>query len=197
MDKKSVSDQVASPSSESHGLLRGLMDALHRLVIMISSRLRHTQIHRSSMGDAKGGYDIGKKLRSHVEKISADSQPDTKSRAIREGTARGPNLQRDTAATAQEFNRIAEHSKKKAVSQLLPRMSEQLQSTTMGHINISLILAKEGNTDGARLHIDLAENAMHAASRFMSHEEYEIFEQKVDRRLESIIDSGRPNDSAT
>jgi len=65
----------------------------------------------------------------------------------------------------------------------------------MEHINISLILAREGNTEGARLHIDLAESAMHTAGRFMSHEEYEIFEKKVEHRLESIIDGDRPDDT--
>ena len=195
MDKKNVSDQSSSTPAQSHGSLRGLMDALHRLVIMISSRLRHAQIHGSAMGDAKGYYDIGKILRSHVEKISADNQPDTKSRTTRKAPAAGPDLKRDTAATAEPSSQIAEHNKRKATSQLLPRMNGQLQSNTMEHINISLILAREGNIEGAKLHIKLAEDAMNAASRFMSHEEYEIFEQKVERRLESIIDRDRPNDA--
>lgn len=171
------------------------MDSLHQLVIMISSRLRHTQIHGSAMGDAKGSYDIGKKLRSHVEKISADKQPDTKSRTIRQAPVADPNLQRGAPVTAEVSSQIAEHNKRNAASRLLPRMNEQLQSNTMEHINISLILAREGNTEGARLHINLAENAMHSASRFMSPEEYKIFEQQVERRLESIIDRDRPNDA--
>jgi hypothetical protein len=184
MAKQGISGKVTSSSVESHGLLRGLIDALHHLVITVSTRLRHTQIHRSPMGDARGNYDIRGTLGSHVEKILSERQPHTNSRPKREGTAK-----------AEGFNQLSEHSKRQAVNQLLPSMNQQLQRTTMEHINISLILARAGNTEGARLHIDLAESAMHTAGRFMSHKEYEIFEKKVEHRLESIIDGNRPDDA--
>ena len=197
MDERDVPDQFSSRPAQSHGSLRGLIDALHQLIIKVSSRLRLTQIHASPMGDAKGDYDIGKKLRNHVERISADSRPDTKARTTKKAREAEFHFKGDTAATAQEPNEIVENSKRKATSQLLPRINVQLQRNTMEHINISLILAREGNIEGARLHIELAENAMHAASRFMSHEEYEIFEQQVERRLESIFDRDRPTNAGT
>ena len=196
MAKRSDSERVGSPSAEPHGLLRGLIDVLHHLVIMMSSLRRHKQIHGSPMGDSKSDYDIWKKLGSHVEQVSAESQPDTKPPAISKRAANGPIRHDTTTAEVREFNQLTEHSKQKAVNQLLPRMDEQMQRKTMDHINISLILAREGNEDGAKLHIELAESAMHTASRFMSHEEYEIFEQKVEHRLESILDRNRPDDSA-
>jgi hypothetical protein len=195
MAKQGISGKVTSSSVESHGLLRGLIDALHHLVITVSTRLRHTQIHRSPMGDARGNYDIRGTLGSHVEKILSERQPHTNSRPKREGTAKDPAQHEGTVATAKGFNQLSEHSKRQAVNQLLPSMNQQLQRTTMEHINISLILARAGNTEGARLHIDLAESAMHTAGRFMSHKEYEIFEKKVEHRLESIIDGNRPDDA--
>ena len=195
MAKQGISGKVTSSSVESHGLLRGLIDALHHLVITVSTRLRHTQIHRSPMGDAKGNYDIRGTLGSHVEMILSERQPQTNSRPKREGTAKDPAQHEGTVATAEGFNQLSEHSKRQAVNQLLPSMNQQLQRTTMEHINISLILARAGNIEGARLHIDLAESAMHTAGRFMSHKEYEIFEKKVEHRLESIIDGNRPDDA--
>ena len=36
----------------------------------------------------------------------------------------------------------------------------------------------------------------HTASRFMSHEEYNFFEEKVESRVKSIIDSDRHEDTA-
>ena len=182
-------------SVEPHGLLRGFIDAINHLVIMIASRLRHMQILRSAMGSAKGDYDIWQKLGSHMEQISAESQPDTEPRTIKKGKSTTHHRQDHAATTAQELNRLTEHGKRKAVNRLLSPMNEHMQSKTMEHINISLILAKEGNTDGAKLHIDLAENAMHTASRFMSHEDYEIFEKKVEHRLESIMDRDLSSDS--
>lgn len=197
MAKKNLSDQFASPSSESYGSLRGLIDTLHGLIIMIMSRLRLTQIRGSTMGDSKSDYDLGGRLRSHIEKISADGQPNAKPRAIRPASEADSHAPRKTTATAHESSQIAEHSKQKATSELLPRIHEQLQSKTMEHINISLNLAREGNTDGAELHIKLAENAMDTASRFMSDEEYEMLEQQVERRLESITRADRPNNAET
>jgi hypothetical protein len=195
MAKQGSSGKVTSSTVESHGLLRGLIDDLHHLVMTVSARLRHAQIHRSPMGDAKGNYDIWGTLGNHVEKILSERQPQTNSHPTREVTARDPDQHEDTGATAKGFNQLSEHSKQQAINQLLPSMSQQLQRTTMDHINISLILAREGNTEGAKLHIDLAENAMHTAGRFMSHKEFELFENKVEHRLESIIDGNRPDDA--
>jgi hypothetical protein len=195
MAKQGVSGKATSSSIESHGLLRGLIDALHHLVMTVSARLRHTQIHGSPMEDAKGNYDIWGRLGSHVEQILSEHQPQTKSLPIREGKAKDPDLHEDTAATAKESNQLSEHGKRQAVNRLLPSMNQKLQRTTMEHINISLILAREGNTEGARLHIDLAESAIHTAGRFMTHKEYEIFEMKVEHRLQSIIEGNRPDDT--
>ena len=195
MGKKNLSDQFASPSSESHGSLRSFIDTLYRLFIKISSRLRNIQIHESAMGEAKSDYDIGKKLSGHIDKVAAESQSSTKSHSGGKALAADSNTQEDTAATTSQSSPIAKHSKRKATDRLLPSMSEQLQKNTMEHINISLILAKEGNTEGARLHIKLAENAMHAASRFMSYEEHAVFKQKVERRLDSIVDRDRRSDA--
>ena len=195
MDERDVSDQVSSRLSGPDDSLRGLINALHHLIIKISSRLRLTQIDGSAMGDAKGDYDIGKKLRNHIERISADSLPDTKTRTTKTAPAADFSLKGYRAATAQEPNELARDSKRKTTSQLLPRMNVQLQSNTMEHINTSLILAREGNIEGARLHIELAENGMRAASQFMSHEEYRDFELKVERRLDSIIGRDRPTNA--
>jgi hypothetical protein len=95
---------------------------------------------------------------------------------------------------ASPSNELLKHNKGKAAHQKQPRISAQLQSKTMEHINIALILAAEGNQEGVRLHIDLANSAMHTASRFLSHKDYEVFEEKVENRLRSIIDGDRHED---
>ena len=211
MAKQNVTEKVSSSSVESHGFLHGLINAIQHLVVMISSRLRHTQINQSPMGETKGDYDIWKRLGSHMEQMSAQGQQATESQAIGNRTGVEPDRSKNPATRVSEFNgrvselhetvreasELSEHGKKKSVDKLQPRMNQQLQSKTMEHINIALILAAEGNEDGARLHIGLAESAMQTASRFMSHEEYEVFEQRVEQRLESIIDQNVPDDSAT
>jgi hypothetical protein len=168
-------------------------------MIVIASRLRHTQIHRSPMGDAKGDYDIWQKLGSHLEQMPVIEKHEVERPALRKDSQKGRNHPKDLASDAMrsspEPNEIREHNKTRMAHQQQPRVSEQLQSKTMEHINIALILAAEGNQDGVKLHIDLANSAMHTASRFMSHEEYKVFEEKVESRVQSIVDSGRVGDS--
>ena len=196
MVKHIGSGRPVASSAGSPGIPRGLIDAIHDLLIRIASRLRHAQIERSAMGDAQGDYDIWQKIGNHVQRVSAEHRPDQQSRTGRKRTAKPVDRAVTATVTTGQPSRFTEHSRHKAAKRLLPRMHEQLQNKTMEHINIALIMAREGNAEGARLHIDLAQNAMHTASRFMSREEYEAFEQKVERRLESLVSDNRLDDAA-
>lgn len=199
MARQSSPDRVNSASANSHGLLRGLIDYLHHLIIVVSSKLRHTQIHHSPMGDAKGDYDIWKKLGSHLEQVPVIEKQAVKPHAIRRGALKGRNHSEKPVnapmPAGPELSELRERNKSRAARQQQPRISEQLQSKTMEHINIALILAAEGNQDGVKLHIDLANSAMHTASRFMSLEDYHFFEEKVESRVKSIVDGDRHDDS--
>jgi hypothetical protein len=199
MAKENSSDRVNSASAQPHGWLRGFIDYLHHLIIEIASRLRHVQIHRSPMGDPKGDYDIWQKLGNHLEQMPVTGKHDVKRPAPPQGSQKGrnhpKNLASDTARSGSEPNEIREHNKTRAAHHHQPRVSQELQSKTMEHINIALILAAEGNQGGVKLHIDLANSAMQTASRFMSHDEYKVFEEKVESRVKAIVDSGRLGDS--
>ena len=201
MAKHNSSDRITSVSAESRAPLRDLIDHLHHLMIVISSKLRHTQIHRSPMGDLKGDYDIWERLGSHLQQVSVREKRDVKPRATPKPkdalrkTGQLGILGDQTMPEVLPSNELRKHHKSKAAYQQLPRLSEQLQFKTMEHINIALILAAEGNQEGVKLHIDFANNAMQTASRFMSHKDYEAFEEKVERRLKSIIDGDRHEDS--
>ena len=200
MAKHSSSDRITSVSGESRAPLRDLIDHLHHLIMVISSKLRHTQMQSSPMGDPKGDYDIWERLGNHLQQVPVREKRDVKPRenpkakeAFREAGQRG-SLADLTNPAVLPSNEIGQHNKSQAAHQHLPRLGEQLQFKTMEHINIALILAAEGNQDGVRLHIDLANNAMQTASRFMSHEDYEAFEEKVERRLRAIIGGDRHED---
>jgi len=195
MADHSGSDRVTSASANSHEFLRDLIEHLDHLMIEISSKLRHTQIHHSPMGDAKGGYDIWERLGNYLEQVPLREKPDAKPCAVPKEASKEENqpgsLASYTIPTVSPSNELRKHNKSKAAHQKQPRISAQLQFNTMEHINIALIRALEGNQEGVRLHIDLANSAMHTASRFLSHEDYEAFEEKVESRLRSIIDDDR------
>ena len=198
MDKQDSPEPADAASTKPYGLLRGLIDYLHELIILIASKLRHSQVNQSPMSDAKGDYNLWKTLGEHLEQVPVVEKHDVKRPKSAKGVHGSPiprkNVANDATRPGPELNEIRDHNKQRAVRQQ-PRISQQLQSKTMEHINIALILAAEGNQDGVKLHIDLANNAMRTASRFMSHEEYEAFEEKVGSRVKSIVDSGRAGDS--
>ena len=196
--KRSGSDPVHAASTKPHGLLRELIDYLYQLILLVAAKLRHAQVNQSSMGDAKGDYDIWKTLGEHLEQFPVIEKHAGKRSKFEKGAHgdRMPpkNLANDATRPDTDLNEIRDHNKQRAVLQQ-PRISQELQSKTMEHINIALILAAEGNQNGVKLHIELANNAMRTASRFMSQEEYEVFEEKVESRVKSIVDSGRVADS--
>ena len=68
-----------------------------------------------------------------------------------------------------------------------PHIKEQMYSNAMNHINTAYSLAHSGDQYGAKLHIELAESALHTASRFMDHDEYMQLEVKVMARIELFI----------
>ena len=201
MMRKGVSDRPASSSAAPHGLIHELTRTIYHLMLRIGALLGHRRIDRASLGDAKGDYDIWEKIGDHLGEVAdaaePDAEPAVRGRETSEPVARGAdaktdtetraNIKTDTALPPAESTQLTARSKQSAIGRLLPRMHDQLQRKTMEHINIALIMAHEGNADGARLHAEFAQNAMHTASRFMSRENYQIFEEKVERRLESIV----------
>lgn len=66
---------------------------------------------------------------------------------------------------------------------LEPFMRERMRKNALDHVNKALILARRGQAEGARLHAELAENAMRTAGEYMSDEEYRQFREELEARL--------------
>jgi hypothetical protein len=190
MSKTATSDQNHVSHFRTHGSLRALIEALHDMVIAVSERLRHAHIRdRRQMEHAKGSYDIWKRLGSHMESVQVDEEPVEESRSFkRKESAKRPVQPAKTFAAGGRFSALGDYFTRKSITEQHPHLDEKLRSRTMEHISIALHLARKGKQDGVKVHIGLAESAMHTASRFMSRDDYEAFEQQVERRLESIIE---------
>lgn len=191
MAKQNAFEQVSTSSAGPHGFLHSLAESFHQIVIAISSRLSHMHLLRSQIGDAKGELDIWHKLGNHVKQIPVREKTETKQHPRRDPANTVTTEQAPTLVKGAELSELGRYNVRKAILEHHPHISDQLQRRTMEHINLSLGLAREGRKDAAKLHIDLAQSAMHTASRFMSHDEYDAFAQKVERRLESIVQEGR------
>ena len=172
--------------------LRQLIESIHQLFLQLASKLKFNQVSEKPMGDAKGKYDIWGKLGEFLEATPELSEKDLfhlQDEDIHKAH-KNESLHRPSLQEGAELSELSRYYQSQVSEEMHPHMSEQMQRNTVDHINTALHLARKGDREGARLHIELSESAMHTASRFMSHEEYADFEKRVEGRLEHIIETG-------
>ena len=172
-----------------HGNLSALIESLHHMFIAVATRLRHVHIRdRKQMEHPKGCIDIWAKIGSHIEQIHTEEEPAGKPHLSRQPALAKPSRQRPyvDVATAGS-SALGKYYTHKAVTEHHPHMDEVLRSRTMEHIGSALQHARNGDQASAKLHVGLAESAMHTASRFMDHDDYEVFEREVEHRLEALL----------
>ena len=76
-----------------------------------------------------------------------------------------------------------------------PPVSHKLQASVWEHLNTSLRLARQGEAQTAKLHADVANNALKEAARYMPKDEYAEFYGQVETRLKEMraeTDPARP-----
>lgn len=82
------------------------------------------------------------------------------------------------------FNPFSEHlNRQHGTTEQHPHIRDQLREHTFSHLNKALSLARQGNTEGAKLYAGLAENAMRQAGEYMTDDEYDGFRAEVEERL--------------
>jgi len=67
-----------------------------------------------------------------------------------------------------------------------PNLGEQMRASTWKHMVAAMRLAHKGDEKGAKVHAELANNAMKEASVYMTEEEYKAFAIEVEERLASM-----------
>jgi len=191
MSNPGTSDHSDTRHPAAHGTLRALIESLHHMFIAVATRLRHMHVRdRKQMEHPKGSFDIWARIGSHIEQIHSEEEPANKPQIPPQPASAKPSRQRPYAdvatAGASALGRYYTH---KAVTEHHPHMDQVLRSRTMEHIGSALRHARNGDQASAKLHVGLAESAMHTASRFMDHDDYEVFEREVEHRLESLFEN--------
>ncbi|MGD2119484.1 MAG: hypothetical protein PVG66_14070 [Chromatiales bacterium] len=187
---KNPANTAAAPQQQSRS---ALIEILTQLYLKIAHQLRHMHLSRSKMGKARKSVNIWERLQQHLEQMPV-MQEDSPAPSIEAHPHPGNNhTHSDLPLTANELGDYYSHG---ISNHLHPHMADQMQQKTFEHINISLHLAKTGDKSGAKLHIELAENAMSTASQFMERDQYREFRQRIEQRLESIVQNGHPTTSS-
>ncbi len=197
MNDRQVSDHPKHPKRglllrELHHLLEALRTLHWRVrALLLESRLRRAD---QAAGQPRSpGIDAA--LHDYIQTKASESQdqetagPGETERPIapasQEKPAEVPHQGKETAtAPSGVLGRFVNYLRKRSRSATMsPLLAEKLQQRTWEHITAAVNLAHQGNDDGARLHAELAENAMAEASRYMAEAEYDAFEKAVKEKL--------------
>ncbi len=182
------------------GSLKSLIDELQALLLAISGRLHQLHLHKHSRESTESSVDIWGKLGHFLETHPVDQDPELhleshqrQSTAVNKhggGHKTNHNLDTYLDGKPREVGQLGEFYQRERVRvEVKPHMSEQMSRNAMDHINSSLHFAKQGDTQGARLHIELAESATKMASQFMSKSEFKDFETKILQRINDIVEN--------
>ncbi len=171
--------------------LQKLWGSLNELLIKIKRELWHRYLLKSVMSDPKSQMDILARLREKIESLSESDDKDHLQQPTKHEPSFHSNEYYDYPGKKSDSLGSQYHNGVDA--KMYPHVSEQMQRSAMDHITMSFYSARKGDIFGAKLHIDLAESAIHIAGGFMSKEEYDCFEKNMEKKIESAIDFSNPN----
>lgn len=186
------------------GILLGILRRLHH---QIRALLWQTWMDKHRPTETpRADVDIANRMRDHLERAAAEAgkgaghnaDPRDHDRPYRTPLrGRGQNKHKldgkDLPLTATEFSRHLQNTGGGRVME--PRLlGERMQKSTLEHINQALLLARSGDTAGAKLHAGLAENAMKTAAHHMAPASFASFSAAVEERLRTL--EGQPPRSA-
>jgi len=171
-----------------------LLETLKNLHRRVSARLWHKRLSAAS-GPISAGEEsaaIRSSLTPHLEEHAVDFEKFTSSGGSNEDAGPSAATPRSSKVTSPPklgfFKSLASHfGRRHAVTGVQPHLAVQMQAKTKEHINRALQLARRGNAEGAKVYVDLAEQAMKTASQYMEKQDYATFKDEVESRLKEIL----------
>ncbi len=175
--------------------LQKLWESLQKLFLNISHELHHRQLSKSKMSNPKGKMDIWGKLGDHIEGLPAPDGKDHFQQSAEPELSfqKNEHFHNPDKESVKDSGSLGQYYQNNIDENLHPHVSDQMQRSAMDHINMSFYLARKGDKIGAKLHVELAESAVHTASRFMTEEQYRHFEKNMMTKIESAIDFVNPD----
>jgi hypothetical protein len=79
-------------------------------------------------------------------------------------------------------------------SVLDPEMSKKLKKSTWTHIHTAIRLARQGDARTAKLHLDIASQALQEAGHYMPKEEHIAFTVEIEEKLGAITEQDMDSD---
>lgn len=175
-----------------------LLNTLKRLrsrIVLLVLRKRMQQYHKEEGLDT---YDIMESLSNHIDKLSVFSKEDPFGKEFKATWTIIKYRQNETSkgqappeAEGEIANRtlsgLAKYFKTNGTERIMqPYLSEKLQNSTWEHIHTAIRLAHQGDQKNARLHADIANNALKEVAHYMTREGYKELVGEIHRELSKL-----------
>lgn len=174
-------------------LLGDLIQSLQNLYLKVASRLWQRRMQNPA-GGVNDPVEITDYLRDHIEQSAAEARTANNGGAGNDtnGTLT-PGMERSKKKPKLEsptgiFDALARYfrGRRKGETHVEPHLAEKMRHKTMYHLNKAVLQARQGNTAGAKMHAELAENAMETAGDYMADDDYQVFKADVEGRIRQL-----------
>ncbi len=192
----STDGETPSPGSGKRNLLvnelAALLQSLRTLYTQVAAKIWHRRMQPPEPSALAGeSPDIAGSLSGHIERTAAEAEASTEPSPDADGSMERSDAVRKKSKLlppSRLFSALSSRFKGKSGSVASPQLGEKMRADTTRHINKALRLAKDGDAQGAKVHAELAENAMKTASQYLPEEEYRTFKQDVETQLKEIAE---------
>lgn len=183
--------------------INALLKTLQRLYARITSLVLHKRMdsYREEAGNV-ADHDLTTLLSDHIDSLAAPGPATSGKTQHRESARKVPSATEDlspgghhsghqVSIVSRTVNGLGRYFKSSRTEPVLdPELSKKLKESTWNHIHTALRLARQGEAGTARLHLDIASQALKEAAHYMSREEHIAFTVEVEEKLGDITGQG-------
>ena len=183
--------EVADDMTTKHGLNR-LSHALHVLYYRLCDMDLHKRMNLYNRNNGTNGTpDISASLTKHIDKLAPASKPGSTAtarsskRTSKPDNAKQPDQQPGWPnKLVSSFIRPKKIFKSKIASD--PYLGEKLRDSTWSHLHTALLQVRQGEASNAKLHADIANEALKEAAHYMSEEDYKVLCREVAKAFKEL-----------
>jgi hypothetical protein len=172
------------------GGLQALLNKIQKLYSGLVTSAVHDRVTTYHQSINTGSeLDIGAILNDYfvnTQQHTPATHPDTTTQPVNTDPALLVHSSHDQPADSNQQNSVSvpnplsRHlTKTNSYHELAPPVAEKLQASAWQHTQSAIRLAHQGNHDGARLHADLASNAVKELGHYLPDTEYLSFQQAI------------------
>ena len=162
-----------------------LADHIDRLADS-STRQRETTLSQSSEREPPAANQNLPEEEGATKHQAGEQNEQRAAKELSMGRRKSGRRETMVGRTLSGLSRYLQSRRKESV--LDPEMSDKLRKSTWTHIHTALRLARQGDARSAKLHLDIASQALREAAHYMSREDHIAFTVEVEEKLGEITD---------